>query len=291
MGWPDAYFTVGLSWTSLRKWVLNSRARFFWGKGLFGDAFVVSHGTLSDERLQQPGNHASFFKRYRDGRTISVAGPAGNVLGDCEVRSISYILNAISKHRQQPVAIESDTKAYSRLSRTLVSLGSPSSNELTEIILSEARNKYASFGQDEAGSFIYLQQERLKIRAFDGSPRRDLGLVLKITNQRFPGHYFYVCAGLGEWGTSGAAWYLANKWGELDDIGEEFGEIVQVEIGSDESATRVRFQGRPAESYSKKFPHEKLPVAQPELDHAPGASGTLVRTRLVNPSCHDRSQS
>lgn len=284
-------FSIGLSWAGLRKWIFNSRARFFWGKGLFEDAFVVSHGTLSDERRQEPGNHVAFFKTYRDGRTIRVAGPAGNILGDCEVRSISYLLNAISKHRQQPVAIESDTTAYARLSRTIVSLGSPSSNELTEIILSDARNKYASFGQDETGPFIYLQEQRLKIRAFDGSPGRDLGLVLKISNQRFPGHYFYVCAGIGEWGTSGAAWYLANRWRELDDVGEEFGEIVQVEIGSDESARRVRFQAERVKSESREFPFEKFPFGQPELDHVPGASGTLVQedSRPIQAEVGDRS--
>jgi len=28
----------------------------------------------------------------------------------------------------------------------------------------------------------------------------------------FPNHSWIVCAGLGEWGTSGTAWYLAHRW-------------------------------------------------------------------------------
>jgi hypothetical protein len=69
---------------------------------------------------------------------------------------------------------------------------------------------------------------------------KDYGLVLKIPNLRFPNHFFFVCAGLGEWGTSGASWYLASKWKQLHkEFGDAFGVVVEVEIGSDESARRV----------------------------------------------------
>jgi hypothetical protein len=69
---------------------------------------------------------------------------------------------------------------------------------------------------------------------------RDYGIVLKIPNLRFPGQFFFVCAGLGEWGTSGASWYLATKWRDLQsEFGDAFGVVVEVEIGSDESACRV----------------------------------------------------
>jgi len=65
-------------------------------------------------------------------------------------------------------------------------------------------------------------------------------MVLKVTNQRFPGCFFFVCAGLGEWGTSGAAWYLATKWRDLQkEFGNAFGIVVEVELRSDESARRV----------------------------------------------------
>jgi hypothetical protein len=141
--------------------------------------------------------------------------------------------------------MEDDVSAYSKLNRTLVTLGSPSSNELTEIVLNERNNSFASFGQDDKGAFIHLRQEKRKLYGFQGSPRTDLGLVLKLANTRFPGKYFFVYAGLGEWGTSGAAWYLANRWRDLDDRGEEFGIVVQVEIGSDESARVIELDRYP----------------------------------------------
>lgn len=70
--------------------------------------------------------------------------------------------------------------------------------------------------------------------------KKDYGIVLKSPNRRFIGKFFFVCAGLGEWGTSGASWYLATKWRDLQsEFGDAFGVVVEVGIGSDESARRI----------------------------------------------------
>ena len=68
---------------------------------------------------------------------------------------------------------------------------------------------------------------------------KDFGIVLKLPSLRFPGHFFFVCAGLGVSGASGAAWYLATKWRELLKYGDSFGVVVEVEIGADETARKV----------------------------------------------------
>ena len=48
-------------------------------------------------------------------------------------------------------------------------------------------------------------------------------------------------AGLGEWGTSGAAWFLARNWKEVEKIYKQkpFGLIIKVRAGKDESAQLV----------------------------------------------------
>ncbi len=41
-------------------------------------------------------------------------------------------------------------------------------------------------------------------------------------------------------GTLGASWYLATKWRDLQsEFADAFGIVVEVELGSDESAFRV----------------------------------------------------
>jgi len=50
-------------------------------------------------------------------------------------------------------------------------------------------------------------------------------------------------AGLGEWGTSGSAWFLAMKWKELlkRSKGRDFGAVIRVRQGQDESAEIIDF--------------------------------------------------
>jgi hypothetical protein len=167
-----------------------------------------------------------------------VVGPVDKVIGLGEVRAASYVINALSVYRPKPLPIEDDQVSLTKLRRSIVCLGSAMSNEMTEVVETDGRNKFLRIVRNEESALIHcmltgsLEFQRSEVR-------RDFGIVLKIINSRFPGNFFFVCAGLGEWGTSGAAWYLANHWKDLDDFGEEFGCVVEVEIGSDESARLV----------------------------------------------------
>lgn len=58
----------------------------------------------------------------------------------------------------------------------------------------------------------------------------------------FPDRTWICCAGYGEWGTSGAAWFLANKWRELaKGLGadESFLALVEVKREQDETTLLV----------------------------------------------------
>jgi hypothetical protein len=97
-------FLFGYSWHTLATLLGSYRARFFWGQALPGVDLVICHGTMMDSRLQNPGtNPFRFVKKTRDGRTIELAGPGEYLLGDSEVRSVSSLVNALSKYRRQPV--------------------------------------------------------------------------------------------------------------------------------------------------------------------------------------------
>ena len=51
----------------------------------------------------------------------------------------------------------------------------------------------------------------------------------------------FVCAGFSEWGTTGAAYYLLTRWKQIYKKfkRDEFCLIIEVDIGSDESAREV----------------------------------------------------
>ncbi len=242
-------FLLGLFWPVIPKSYRGVKLRKFWSKHVVGRDFVIAFGALKDSRLAQPSlpcppqtrcRNFRYVKTYHNGNTISLVGPWSNVVSECEIRSASYIINTLSAYRKTPVIVMDDTTAYTTLDRTFVSLGSPSSNEITNLVIRDPENKYLEFAQPGSVTIIRDKINGRQFVGFQPPYIKDYGMILKIPNTRFPGHYFFVCAGLGEWGTSGASWYLATKWRELKKIfGDAFGVVVEVEIGSDESAKRV----------------------------------------------------
>lgn len=234
-------FLLGRFWSVIPKSRRKFLLRRFWGKGVLGQDFAISYGALIDSRLTEPNPPPyRYVKRYHDGRQVYLVGPWGNIVGGCELRSASYISNTLSPYRKKAVAVVDDAAAFANLNRTFVALGSPSSNEITDLILREPNNEFLEFGQEGNAYFIRDKKSGRKFAGFEPPVRKDYGIALKIPNLRFPGQFFFVCAGLGEWGTSGASWYLATKWRDLQSkSGNAFGVVVEVEMGSDESARRV----------------------------------------------------
>ena len=215
----------------------------FWGKEVLGEDFVVSYGSFLDSRVMEgKGNEFRYVKRYHDGRAVPFVGPWGNVVADAEIRSASYIINTLRKYRKMAVPVMDDTTAFNYLNRTFVALGSSSSNQITYLILNEPNNEFLEFGQEgEDISFILDKKNGTRFIGFQEPVKKDYGIVLRIQNPRSLGNFFFVCAGLGEWGTSGASWYLATKWRDLQsEFGDaSFGVVVEVVLESDESARRV----------------------------------------------------
>lgn len=73
----------------------------------------------------------------------------------------------------------------------------------------------------------------------------DKAIILKLVNPYFSGYSLIVCAGLGEWGGSGSAWFLSTHRRMLSRrFGKEpFLIVVSVTPGSDESAREILSYG------------------------------------------------
>jgi len=239
-------FCMGRLWEAIPRSLYHLRLRRFWSKAVSGSDFVISYGALDNvtPRVDCNGNlNFRYRKQYHDNTSHNLVG-GNSVVADCELQAVAYLTNALGGHRKTPIAIEGDHSAFENLDRTFVSLGSPPSNEVTRLILREPNNAFLEFDQTEdehKTTFIRDKQTGEEYRGFEGDKVKDRGVIVKLPNERFPGHYFFVCAGLGESGTSGAAWYLATYWRRLQKEfrDEAFGIIVEVEIGSDNSALRV----------------------------------------------------
>ncbi len=239
VGTGTLFFILGLLWPKLR--FLNKPfVRRFFGKGIFSEAFRIVHGSIIDSRVSsaKPGD-VRFFKRFHDGRQIGLVGPWGNVVGDSEIRASSYLINVLDSYRDKPIDVIDDLTGFRKLDSSFICLGSPSSNELSDFAIQQTENAFLEFGQDGQGTYIKSRGNGEIFRGFEHRQGKDLGIVLKIPNSRFSGHYFFVCAGLGDWGTSGAAWYLARNWRRLPWSRSGFGAVVEVDQLSDTSVREI----------------------------------------------------
>ncbi len=116
-----------------------------------------------------------------------------------------------------------------------VAFGGPLSNYKTRDVITNDGNHLLSF---DNSIFTASKTGAVIVRT---DPKFDYGLLLKINPVQFPERVWFTCAGLGEWGTSGAAWYLAKKWRDIqNEAGDSpFAIIVRVRPGQDESAEAV----------------------------------------------------
>jgi hypothetical protein len=237
-------FMFGYFWPRIPKSMRAFRLRQFFGPSVLSTRFAVVYGTLQDPRprYDDGGNPLMRFqKRTRSGRRVDISGPFENIVGDCEIRATSYLVQSIGKERDEMVGILSDEKAYDDLDYTLIALGSDSSNEISAFALREPANKFLFFRQEGTQTFIERIADKTRYVGFQPPTLKDYGIILRLRSERFPMQSFFVCAGLGEWGTSGAAWYLATYWESLykEFRQRDFGIVVEVDIGSDKSAKRV----------------------------------------------------
>lgn len=111
---------------------------------------------------------------------------------------------------------------------TYICLGSSDSNIKTKDVLAFSNNNFLDFGFDSETRERVIFRKRSPQNTIKITDK-DKGIIVKITNKHFPEYKCFVCAGLGEWGTSGAVWYLANNWEKLlkDYNKNDFGVVVE----------------------------------------------------------------
>jgi hypothetical protein len=137
--------------------------------------------------------------------TYSIEHP----VSECEVRASTYLASLFGlKGILRPIVI-SDIESDALLDANFVSLGGPGSNYKTADILASSPNIFIRMSHT---GFALPSGEQLP---YTCTKDADHGFILRVTPPDFPDHSWIVCAGLGEWGTSGAAWYLAHRWKKL----------------------------------------------------------------------------
>jgi hypothetical protein len=243
-------FIVGLYWRRITSYLSRERAAF---RRLFGEntwntgILTVTLDTYKDVRIlaqqdqEKIGVQSSnpqtprFFKIFPDSHVAAFPGAWGDVLGYCSARAAAYLSKGLGIGGIT-VRVVSDLEVSSDWSGTFVNIGTSASNIKTNDIKHLPENYWL---REDLGTFVIKNGDR--DREFTMEDRADKGIVVKVDNPYFRGHALFVCAGLGEWGTSGAAYFLSHRWVVLS---RRFGKnsflvVVSVTPGSDMSAREV----------------------------------------------------
>lgn len=193
----------------------------------------------------RPKTHPYIKPPRRGGTPLNEQYSIEHPISECEVRASSYIAALLGLSGKLRPLLVSDTEASSLLDSNFISFGGPGSNYKTEDALASEANIFIRMSPN---SFSLLTGVDIP---FTCSNEADHGFILRITPPEFPTRSWIVCAGLGEWGTSGSAWFLANKWKKLVEKVyplayrsgvmhiPDFMAVIRVRPGQDQSARMV----------------------------------------------------
>jgi len=156
-------------------------------------------------------------------------------VSSCELRGAKYLSESISGETAKAPLLASDNEVRGYLDISFISFGGGASNYKSEDILTNDGNVFFVFGD---GTILSRRTNSPAIEIEGGF---DYGLIMKIHPIQFPRRVWILCAGLGEWGSSGASWYLAHRWRDIQEFAGDrpFAIIVRVRRDQDEYAEPI----------------------------------------------------
>jgi hypothetical protein len=215
-------------------------AQLFGSDATSGKLHLVVGALVPPACQDQAGNPFPFiFSKpglLNAGFSTSVAIPS------CEVRAAKYLAESVAVNARRLAILTTDVDIADKGDLSFVSFGIMS-NLKTVQLLENSGNHFARYHE---GQFITKLSGRVLARA---SQQTDYGLIVKVHPSNLPDKTWICCGGFGEWGTSGAAWYLSRKWRNIRSkfTRHPFIIIVKVRLGSDESAEPILMADTPEE--------------------------------------------
>lgn len=156
-------------------------------------------------------------------------------INSCAVtRAIGYLVYAFGEKVDKPPIISSDVDTDDRMDISFISVGGVT-NQKTCDVLRDTSNQFLEFKRRS----IVHRPSKLPVIEFTGDV--DYGLIIKIKPHSNPKRTWICCAGFGEWGSSGSAWFIARKWKDIRKWAKDkpFAIITKTDVNSDESTELI----------------------------------------------------
>lgn len=212
------------------KKVKSWRYKRIFGEDIFTTFYIV-YGRLS---LKTPYRSNGQVEDWPYEKSTGASFRASETVSFTETKSAKYISDSIAKNAKCASKIISDEEIKDKLDISYCSLGGYNNFKTVDIL--KASNNYYVDIDISNNAKIISKINTTQTYSIDKS--HDYAVIIKLRNKNFPNRIQICAAGLGESGTSGASWFLANKWDVLLNMAgsKNFGCIIKVEFSKDESA-------------------------------------------------------
>ena len=187
---------------------------------------IYKSNEVSGKRIIFP-THTPKFPRKRYCSTTNLT----TINSYATTRAVGHLVYAFGKKAHKPPVISSTVDTDEKMDISFISIGGTTNLKTCDLL------EDVSYFLDFKGNSIIQGNSQLITATND----IDGGFIIKIHPQSNPERTWLCCAGLGEWGTSGAAWFLSRKWKDIHKWAKSksFAIITKTTIGSDESTRLV----------------------------------------------------
>lgn len=186
---------------------------------------VVPQGTVFNR--PEPKVQRENYRRTQNLKTVNSCATT---------RAIGHLVYGFGKMVDIPLIISSDVDTDERMDMSFISVGGVT-NLKTCDVLRDNSNHFLDYRSREP-SIVHRSSGQAVAKP---STNVAYGFIVKIHPNSNRERTWICCAGFEEWGTSGAAWFLANKWKDIHKWakGKPFAIITETEYQSDESTQLV----------------------------------------------------
>lgn len=196
---------------------------------------------------------STLYRNDRERQELPVIAGTQYVVGKGDAMALSFIMSTIQRvaSKDHKIDLEEDWLALDKWGKNAICIGAH--NAKTREILEKFKNTFFRFRfnysvivKDTLDPKFSKQSEMNFVPAVypkkaPDSSVIDYGIILKLKDQFHANNKpIFIIAGIGDWGTAGAAYYLQNHFIDLPLNDETFGVLIEVPSGY-QSARKVDF--------------------------------------------------
>lgn len=223
------------------RWLKSRKFRRVFGKDVnneFHIIYCLYDAPRNDNHFPKPKSQIPARIRVSGGQNLE------KVTSCASVKGVSYLVYGFGENVKMAPTISSDEDTDKNMDLSFISVGGIT-NFKTADLLRNPSNTFLDFNCKRKPIAIIKKNSRSVIVGAEKMGVYDYGLIIKIHPKGKRNRTWICCAGFGIWGTSGAAYYLANKWKKIHKWAgnKPFACVTRTEIKSDTSTDVIETLG------------------------------------------------